>query len=667
MFNTSTTKQPYTIFVKKKWFSVWYTVLCLLLVLIIFPELGELSGARQELNSNRIESVSGHGYQIPIVIDLPWYLEVIGDSANAPRKSQLKLYEDGTRLRLEHSLHRQIREEGKGRFSHWGSFLIFSSTDNSNPATNGRKYEFEYVPSIRTSILSYGLIIIGVILLLNASISVGAADTLKLFSLTLSFGLLVCIIREIYLVNSEFHILGWPLCATPDSASYLTADPIRTPGYPIFLRFVNTIFGGLHRLPIVQLNIYFAASAITGFAISKLTNSTIAGLLLCLALIRSSVGTYYAIFVLSESLFVTVIVLHLAALASYLHLQRNVILAIAGFLLAIAIQVRPVAIALLPCFVFVAALVPRWNTWRVGQALVPVVAVYIASGLFNWYQNDTFESQSLTGYALLGHVVHLDREQLDENGEIVMRKRIQAAAEKITVNIPDPDFSDSYRKLTADNFNRLGWGTAVRVLRDDLKTYEPTLSEDAVVVKVNKSALELSLQIIVDYPVNYVKHVLSHFIGMWKNVITRHKSSVEVAETCDHAATVNSIPRSVHDEFFSASEGNYQTDFTNAAKGWHLDRKPYSFERKYRSMFRVLLFVISVIAFVLACFLRFDGTIAFMLHLSLSTWLYYLLVSMFQPAIFRYADAFEPVQWVMLISLFGFLLDSIKPKLKTLF
>ncbi|RME59168.1 hypothetical protein D6779_04945 [Candidatus Parcubacteria bacterium] len=41
--------------------------------------------------------------------------------------------------------HDDIRKIGKGRYSFWHSRVYFSSSDNSDPRSNGRVYEIEYV------------------------------------------------------------------------------------------------------------------------------------------------------------------------------------------------------------------------------------------------------------------------------------------------------------------------------------------------------------------------------------------------------------------------------------------------------------------------------------------------------------------------------------------
>jgi hypothetical protein len=55
--------------------------------------------------------------------------------------SKLQVLEDGRPLPQAHSAHDDIRRLGSGRFSHWGDQIYFSTSDNSDPATNERTYE----------------------------------------------------------------------------------------------------------------------------------------------------------------------------------------------------------------------------------------------------------------------------------------------------------------------------------------------------------------------------------------------------------------------------------------------------------------------------------------------------------------------------------------------
>ena len=63
--------------------------------------------------------------------------------------SSLVMFEDGKPL-VGQQLHAAIRKRGGGRFSHWGRYLHFSSSDGSDPRTNGRAYSFRVPRELAT-------------------------------------------------------------------------------------------------------------------------------------------------------------------------------------------------------------------------------------------------------------------------------------------------------------------------------------------------------------------------------------------------------------------------------------------------------------------------------------------------------------------------------------
>ncbi|HWZ36526.1 MAG TPA: hypothetical protein VNW51_10220 [Mucilaginibacter sp.] len=91
---------------------------------------------------------SDGGYAYHISYPLP----VTGDSNTSPTVSTMHLYENGVELGPAHSVHQDIRDYGKGRFSHWGTTLYFSASDNTNPATNGRVYTYSMGGTSTTSV-----------------------------------------------------------------------------------------------------------------------------------------------------------------------------------------------------------------------------------------------------------------------------------------------------------------------------------------------------------------------------------------------------------------------------------------------------------------------------------------------------------------------------------
>lgn len=86
------------------------------------------------------DAQGGHTFSSRLPAGLP-----PGDAQEDPGHSRLQVLEDGVPLGPAHALHSDIADEGEGRYSHWGDSLLFSSSDNSDPRTNGRAYHL-FVP-----------------------------------------------------------------------------------------------------------------------------------------------------------------------------------------------------------------------------------------------------------------------------------------------------------------------------------------------------------------------------------------------------------------------------------------------------------------------------------------------------------------------------------------
>lgn len=70
-------------------------------------------------------------------------LDKLADNPNLPddRGSPVVVFEEARRLSPAHSTYRDVRDLGGGRFAHQQNRgLIFSASDNSDPATNHRRY-----------------------------------------------------------------------------------------------------------------------------------------------------------------------------------------------------------------------------------------------------------------------------------------------------------------------------------------------------------------------------------------------------------------------------------------------------------------------------------------------------------------------------------------------
>lgn len=79
------------------------------------------------------------GSNIAFALEIP-SLQHLSDTPAAIERSPFVLYENTTRLGPPHTQHTEIAKYGRGRFSHWQESFIFSSSDGTNPRTNGRTY-----------------------------------------------------------------------------------------------------------------------------------------------------------------------------------------------------------------------------------------------------------------------------------------------------------------------------------------------------------------------------------------------------------------------------------------------------------------------------------------------------------------------------------------------
>ena len=117
---------------------------------------------KSSLHSASIKSSPENGFlaQLP---ELSWPLSAITDGPRAPRASATELLEDGRPLGPAHTDHTLIRSLGQGRYSHWQDKLVFSTSDNSDPRTNGRRYVVVMRAELTPAILLGWFLFLGVI------------------------------------------------------------------------------------------------------------------------------------------------------------------------------------------------------------------------------------------------------------------------------------------------------------------------------------------------------------------------------------------------------------------------------------------------------------------------------------------------------------------------
>lgn len=104
---------------------------------------GVVHGIKQDLPlpASAIASRSGVSYTTALTASSSWLFENLTDSLDKPNQSKTEVFEDDKPLGPAHTNHQDIDRVGSGRYSHWGTTLYFSTSDNSDPRINGRVYK----------------------------------------------------------------------------------------------------------------------------------------------------------------------------------------------------------------------------------------------------------------------------------------------------------------------------------------------------------------------------------------------------------------------------------------------------------------------------------------------------------------------------------------------
>jgi hypothetical protein len=91
--------------------------------------------------TNTMSLDQGYSYQV-----VNSFGGALADTVSNGTQSQLRLFENGVEIGPAHSYHQDVQQYGQGRFSHWNDganiILLFSTSDNTNPLTNGRVYSY---------------------------------------------------------------------------------------------------------------------------------------------------------------------------------------------------------------------------------------------------------------------------------------------------------------------------------------------------------------------------------------------------------------------------------------------------------------------------------------------------------------------------------------------
>ena len=176
--------------------------------------------------------------------------------------------------------------------------------------------------------------------------------------------------------SGSFSPFGETSLVLEESRSYLDFYAGRSAGYPAFLDWAVPRFGGLEGVTRAQLVLTAAAVSFLGFALARAAGAPRFALLLLPGLLAAAAVPRFHAYILSEALFVPLVLGSLGALALFAARPRAVPLAAAAVCSGLAVAVRPSAALLLLAWPLVS-----WLLWReLGTAGTKRRALLLALG-----------------------------------------------------------------------------------------------------------------------------------------------------------------------------------------------------------------------------------------------------------------------------------------------
>jgi hypothetical protein len=389
---------------------IWITVGLLGIGLFLHSNVGFV-WEKKELVAERMQQGMGYpgAYAYTIPLDTVWMnQDKRGTSAPA------KVLENGIALAVPDAPHAHIADKGTGRYSLWGGNLYFSTSDNSDPRTNGRKYELHWPVPVNYFIvwMVYLLAIIitgfmGYSLRQDISHRNGSAVPPKLtasfsfierhvsfiswfvFAVSAFLVIAAFIISRTpfftysYLASIQSDYGGYNSMALQISDGQWPGISYRTPGYPLFMNLMLAFKNTFAAVAIGQIVLSLLSALLLLWAVYRTEPLAALPAALCLAAWQSS-GTKVIMdtAILTDSLYASCLSIMFACIL--LSQKKTALwLSIASLAGGYAILVRPTGMVVFPVFfiaLFHLYLQKDYEWWRYVIVLFTVPAV-VALGL----------------------------------------------------------------------------------------------------------------------------------------------------------------------------------------------------------------------------------------------------------------------------------------------
>jgi len=385
-----------------------------------------IPSSAQTIKATDISHNGGNSYSVTSDLRPRWPL-LFEIQTDASGLSGAILTEGGKPLVAPHALHSAILEQGNGRYSHWGtpqeSAFIFSTSDNSDPRTNGRKYGIVARP---------GPSMFGASLMLVLPIAILILQGLLFPTSRMIYG--VAAIAFAVYVSFFFGRVTYGI----DTTIYVQWSEWVPLGYPMFLSGIKTVFG-LRWAGAIQMALLVSACAFVAVSAERLTSRRIVGIAVLLVLLCCTQIFLMEGWLFSEALFIPLIIFNLGA-AFFLISEKSVPAALLlATTAALIMFVRPAGYFVPAGILFLMAAQRERFRWTAKWAVLPFIILMGTTYIINHgVRGNGLQSQ--VGRVLFPHVAFFFEPQFasDENKEFgkIVEQTMAARLEKYR-SLPD--------------------------------------------------------------------------------------------------------------------------------------------------------------------------------------------------------------------------------------
>ncbi|MXY57655.1 MAG: hypothetical protein F4029_02215 [Gammaproteobacteria bacterium] len=311
--------------------------------------------------------------------------------------------------------------------------------------------------------------------------------------------------------------LHWsqPVILAPDSHGYLQFSAHRTAGYPLFLWWVDALFGSTDAAPKVQLVIAAGAFAFLGWSLQRASGSLFFSLAAVMALLLYPRIADLHGYVLTESVFISLLSLMTGSIALACQRASWRWAAVSALACGLAIAVRPAGLSLLIVWPFLCWLAwRRWQGQRVAMvtAFVVPVALCVVGESMAWHaHHDSGSRPNLADRHLFAKALVIEPQPHIADPElaaiVAVGREVMAPARALTANAPSLFARSSLLRAFEVTAQHATYGEVFSPLVRDLAR-QRGVGEYRLLAQMGRPAMLAE-------PAAWAGNALTHYFGRW--------------------------------------------------------------------------------------------------------------------------------------------------------